>query len=163
MCGLVHMHVCIKLFVLLCAMWSLAEVHSLVQMYTIPKTGQLSYVGHVCNLHHKVTECMSKLSTLPANMPFVKVRPRNSAGQLCRKAAFTVNVEKLRRVFEWLRKYNTYYRVVEWKEDWAQAWLQHDVDVGFRREEEFADGHEACLSKEGGVQDNELVKVFVQR
>ena len=57
----------------------------------------------------------------------------------------------------------TYYRVVEWKEDWAQAWLEQDVDIGSRREEDFAHGHEACLSKEGGVQDNEFVKVFVQR
>ena len=129
-------------------MWSLALVHPLVQVYTIPKTGQLSYVGHVCNFHQKVTEFLSKLPTLPANMPFVKVRPRNFAGKPCRKAPFTVNVIKLRHAFEWLRKYNPYYRDVEWREDWAQEWLQEDVDVGATREEDFADGHEASLSKE---------------
>ena len=118
-------------------MWLLALVHPLVQVYTIPKTGQLSYVGHVCNFHQKVTEFLSKLPTLPANMPFVKVRPRNFAGKPCRRAPFTVNVDKLRHAFDWLREYNPYYRDVEWKEDWAREWLEEDVD-----------GHEACLSKE---------------
>ena len=28
----------------------LALVHPLVKVYTIPKTGQLAYVGHVCNI-----------------------------------------------------------------------------------------------------------------
>ena len=92
MCGVVRVHVCVKLFLILCVMWSLALVHPLVQVYTIPKTGQLSYVGHVGNFHQKVTEFLSKLPTLPANMPFVKVRPRNSAGKPCRTAPFTVNV-----------------------------------------------------------------------
>ena len=148
MCGAVDVHLSVKLFVFLCVMWSLALVHPLVQVYTIPKTGQLSHVGHVCNFHQKVTESLSKLPTLPANMPFVKVRPRNFAGKPCRKAPFTVNVIKLRHAFEWLRKYNPYYRDVEWREDWAQEWLEEDVDVGSTREEDFADGHEACLSKE---------------
>ena len=92
MCGVVRVHVCVKLFLILCVMWSLTLVHPLVQVYTIPKTGQLSYVGHVGNFHQKVTEFLSKLPTLPANMPFVKVRPRNSAGKPCRTAPFTVNV-----------------------------------------------------------------------
>ena len=59
-----------------------------------------------------------------------------------------MNVIKLRHAFEWLRKYNPYYRDVEWREDWAQEWLQEDVDVGATREEDFADGHEVSLSKE---------------
>ena len=110
MYGAFGMHLCVKLFVILRVMWLLALVHPLVQVYTIPKTGQLSYVGHVCNFHQKVTEFLSKLPTLPANMPFVKVRPRNFAGKPCRKAPFTVNVQKLRDAFEWLRKYNPYHR-----------------------------------------------------
>ena len=31
----------------------LALVHPLVQVYTIPRTGQLAYVGHVCNFRQK--------------------------------------------------------------------------------------------------------------
>ena len=31
----------------------LALVHPLVQVYTIPRTGQLAYVGHICNFRQK--------------------------------------------------------------------------------------------------------------
>ena len=60
---------------MVCVRGALALVHPLVQVYTIPKTGQLSYVGHVCNFHQKVSEFLSSLPTLPCNMPYVKVRP----------------------------------------------------------------------------------------
>ena len=53
-----------NLFVILCVMWLLALVHPLVQVYTIPKSGQLAYVGHICNFHQKVSEFLSKLPTL---------------------------------------------------------------------------------------------------
>ena len=148
MCGAVVMHLCVNVFVIVYVTCLLALIHPLVQVYTIPKTGQLSYVGHVCNFHQKVTEFLSKLPTRPKDMPFVKVRPRNFAGKPCRKAPFTVDVIKLKQAFEWLREYNPYYRDVEWREDWEQEWLQEDVDVGSTREEDFANGQETCLCKE---------------
>lgn len=147
-CALVDGHVCVIVFVNLHVLCLLALVHPLVQVYTIPKTGQLAYVGHVCNFHQKVSEFLSKLPTLPANMPFVKVRPRSFAGKPCRKAPFTVNVTKLKRAFEWLVKYNPYYRNVQWRDDWAEEWEHEDVDFGSTREEDLSDGHEARLSKE---------------
>ena len=89
---------------------------------------------------------------------------QGSSSKLCRPALQESGTHCERRKAEaCVRMASNGVRVVEWKEDWAQAWLEQDVDVGSRREEEFADGHEACLTKEGGVQDNELVKVFVQR
>ena len=32
----------------------LALVHPLVQVYTVPTTGQLAYVGHICNFRQQV-------------------------------------------------------------------------------------------------------------
>ena len=147
-CAVVNVHVCVLVFVFLYVLCLLALVHPLVQVYTIPKSGQLAYVGHVCNFHQKVSEFLSKLPTLPADMPFVKVRPRNFAGKPCRKAPFTVNVTKLRRAFQWLQRYNPYYRDVQWMDDWAEEWEQEDVDFGSTREDDLSDGHEARLSKE---------------
>ena len=89
---------------MVCVRGALALVHPLVQVYTIPKTGQLSYGGHVGNFHEKVSEFLSSLPTLPCNMPYVKVRPRNFAGKPSQKAPYTVNVQKLRSAFEWLQK-----------------------------------------------------------
>lgn len=37
---------------------------------------------------------------------------------------------------------------MEWTDDWAQEWDQEGVDFGSTRKEDFADGHEACPSKE---------------
>ena len=54
----------------------LALIHPLLQVYTIPRTGQLAYVGHICNFRQKVTKFLSSLPTLPQEMPFIKVRPR---------------------------------------------------------------------------------------
>ena len=54
----------------------LALVHPLVQVYTIPRTGQLAYVGHICNFRQKVSKFLSSLPTMPQEMPFVQVRPR---------------------------------------------------------------------------------------
>ena len=33
----------------------LALVHPVVQVYTIPRTGQLAYVGHICKFGQKVS------------------------------------------------------------------------------------------------------------
>ena len=40
----------------------LALVHPLVQVYTIPRTGQLAYVGHICNFRQKVTTFLSSVA-----------------------------------------------------------------------------------------------------
>jgi hypothetical protein len=105
-------------------------------------------VGHVCNFRQKVTQFLSRLPTLPGNMPFVKVRPRSYGGKPSRKAPFTVNVQKLRHAFEWLRANNPYYHDVEWREDWAQEWRKDDVDIGTSRDEDFEDGEAIVLNKE---------------
>ena len=81
-------------------------------------------------------------------MPFVKVRPRSFGGKPSRKAPFTVNVQKLRHAFQWLRVNNPYYRDVEWREDWAQEWGQDDVDIGTTRDEDFEDGDTIVVNKE---------------
>ena len=39
----------------------LALVHPLVQVFTIPRTGQLAYVGHICNFRQKVPQFLSCL------------------------------------------------------------------------------------------------------
>ena len=54
----------------------MALVDPLVQVYTIPRTGQLANVWHICNFRQKVSKFLSSLPTLPGDMPFVQVRPR---------------------------------------------------------------------------------------
>ena len=114
----------------------LALVHPLVQVYTIPRTGQLAYVGHVCNFRQKVTQFLSSLPVLPADMPIVQVRPRNYKGRATGQALFKVDVQKLRRAFQWLKKNNAYYANVEWREEAAAAWAAEDMQVGTTRETE---------------------------
>ena len=63
----------------------LALVHPLVQVYTIPSTGELAYVGHVCNFRQHVSHFLSSLPTLPQDMPFVLVRPRRAPHQQDRR------------------------------------------------------------------------------
>ena len=58
-------------------------VHPLVQLYTIPKTGELAYVGHVCNFRQEVSSFLSSLPVRPADMPFILVRPRAPSGFIC--------------------------------------------------------------------------------
>ena len=133
-------------------------MHPLVQVYTIPRTSQLAYVGHVCNFRQNVTKFLSTLPTLPANMPFVKVRPRSFGGKPSRKSPFTVNVQKLRHAFEWLRANNPWYRDVQWREDWAKEWAQDDVDIGTSREEDFHDGQSLVISKDSFESWMQLVR-----
>jgi hypothetical protein len=54
----------------------IALVHPLVQVYTIPRTGQLAYVGHICNFRQKVSKFLSSLPIPKDEVPFVMVRPR---------------------------------------------------------------------------------------
>ena len=81
-------------------------------------------------------------------MPFVKVRPRSFGGRPSRRAPFTVNIQKLRHAFEWLRANNPYYRDVEWREDWAQEWSKDEVDIGITREEDFEEGQALVVNKD---------------
>ena len=70
---------------------------------------------------------------MPADMPFVQVRPRKYKGHSPGKALFKVDVQKLRLAFEWLKQHNPYYYHVEWREDAAAAWEAEDVEIGVTR------------------------------
>ena len=94
----------------------LALVHPLVQVYTIPRTGQLAYVGHICNFRQKVPKFFSSLPILPHDMPFVMVRPRSFRNQPSNRPPFKVNIHKLREAFAWLQKHNPYYHGIEWSQ-----------------------------------------------
>ncbi len=74
----------------------LALVHPLLQVYTIPKTGQLAYVGHICNFRQKVSKFVATLPTMPQDMPFVQIRPRSMGNRPTFRAPFKVDVRKLR-------------------------------------------------------------------
>ena len=108
----------------------------------------MAYVGHVCNFRHKVTQFLSRLPTLPGDMPSVKVRPRSFRGQPSGKSPFTVNVHKLRAGFQWLHASNPYYHNVEWRDDWAREWDKDDVDIGTTRDEDFVDDEAIVVNKE---------------
>ena len=82
----------------------LSLVHPLVQVYTIPRTGQLAYVGHICNFRQKVTKFLASLPLMPADMPVVHVRPRKYKGKPGGRALFKVDVLKLKAAFLWLRR-----------------------------------------------------------
>ena len=99
-------------------------VHPLVQVYTIPRTGELAYVGHVCNFRQNVCQFMSKIPVLPKNMPTIFVRPRQSAANPDRmvRKPFAVNMDRLRVAFAWLKEHNHYYQAIIWDEDAAAAW-----------------------------------------
>ena len=77
----------------------LALVHPLVQVYSIPRTGQLAYVGHICNFRQKVTKFLSRLPVMLENMPFVQVRLRMFKGHYGGAALLKVDVQKLRAAF----------------------------------------------------------------
>ena len=126
----------------------LALVHPLVQVYTIPRTGQLAYVGHICNFRQKVSEFLSRLPTLPDEMPFVQVRPRKYKNHAPPKALFKVDVQKLRLAFAWLKRHNPYYQEVEWNENAATAWEPADVVIGVVREANNEDGQALPVSND---------------
>ena len=81
-------------------------VHPLVQLYTIPKTGELAYGGYVCNFRQEASSFLSSLPVRPADMPFILVRPRAPSGAADRKPRmpFRVDVVKLRAAYDWLKK-----------------------------------------------------------
>ena len=94
----------------------IALVHPLVQVYTIPKTGELAYVGHVCNFRQHVPRFMATLPRPPCEMPFIMVRPRAAPGATnCKpRCPFPVDVQKLHSAFLWLQKHNRWYRDIVW-------------------------------------------------
>ena len=112
----------------------LGLVHPLVQVYTIPRAGQLAYVGHICNFRQKVTKFLTSLPLLPADMPIVHVQTHKYKGKPGGSALFKVGVTKLRSAFLWLKANNPYYADVEWREEAAVAWAADDVQVGTTRE-----------------------------
>ena len=130
----------------------LALVHPLLQVYTLPSTGQVAYVGHVCNFRQKVSKFISTLPTVPQDMPFVQVRPRSMGNRPSFRAPFKVNVDKLRHAFLWLKEFNPYYHDVEWLDASAAEWLRDDVELPTRVDEETECGqalpvnHESLLS-----------------
>ena len=81
----------------------IALVHPLVQVYTIPRTGQLAYVGHICNFRQKVAKFLKSLPIPKKDFPFVMVRPRSLRNRPSGKAPFKVDVHKLRDAFHWLK------------------------------------------------------------
>ena len=123
----------------------LALVHPLVQVYTIPRTGQLAYVGHNCNFRHNATKFLTRLPVMPADMPVVHVRPRHYKGKQPGRALFKVDVTKLKAAFLWLKANNPYYADVEWRDAAAEAWLGDDVEVGSTRDADIDSPH-ALLS-----------------
>jgi hypothetical protein len=112
-------------------------VHPLVQVYTIPTTGELAYVGHICNFKQHVSQLLSSLPVPPANMPFVLVWPRRAPGQTDSKprAPHRVHVPRLRAAFEWLKQNNPYYRHVVWDTASAAEWEVEDPALPCRSQE----------------------------
>ena len=115
----------------------LSLVHPLVQVYTVPSTGELAYVGHICNFRQHVSKFLSSLPTLPKHMPFVLVRPRCAKGQSSKKrgALHKVDVPRLRRAFDWLKENNVYYRDVTWDPASEAEWKSERYDLPGREED----------------------------
>ena len=126
----------------------LCLVHPLVQVYTIPRTGQLAYVGHVCNFRQQVATFFKSLPILPEDMPFVMVRPRVFRSRTSNKMPFKVNVDKLRAAFAWLKRHNAYYRAVDWDESSAASWSSESLVVGTTREEYLLGDQPLAVSPE---------------
>ena len=59
----------------------LSLIHPLVQVYSIPRTGELAYVGHICNFRQDVNQFMKSLPVRPCDMPFVLIKPRAHRNQ----------------------------------------------------------------------------------
>ena len=118
----------------------IALVHPLVQVYTIPRTGQLAYVGHICNFRQKVAKFLKSLPIPKKDFPFVMVRPRSLRNRPSGKAPFKVDVHKLRHAFYWLKQNNPYYYNVEWNEVQEAEWKDNEISVGTTREEDVSEG-----------------------
>ena len=120
----------------------LARVHPLVQVYSIPRTGELAYVGHVCNFRQNVRRFMKDLPVRPAEMPIVLIQPRRPPGAADQRprAPSPVDVQKLRAAFAWLREFNVWYQDAHWDEEAAAAWRDETEDLPVQ--EEDLDAHQ---------------------
>ena len=120
----------------------LSLVHPLVQVYTIPTTGEYAYVGHVCNFRQDVHKFMTTLPLPPEEAPFVFVRPRTSKAAKDQKPRkpVKVDVSKLKAAFQWLKAHNPYYRNVGWCDEQAAKWDLDDVALPTRYED--VDAHQ---------------------
>jgi hypothetical protein len=126
----------------------IALVHPLVQVYTIPRTGQLAYVGHICNFRQKVAKFLNSLPIPKNDFPFVMVRPRRFANRPTTKAPFKINVQKIRDAFRWLKENNPYYYNVDWIESRTADWLDEEIPVGTSRSEDILTGQALPVSSE---------------
>lgn len=126
----------------------LSLIHPLVQVFTVPRTGQLAYVGHVCNFRQNVSRFLTSLPALPEDMPFVMVRPSSFRGRVSNKAPFKINVARVRAAFVWLKAHNPYYLHVSWDESSARAWSAEDVVVGTTREEDYLNDQPLSVTQE---------------
>ena len=115
----------------------LSLVHPLVQVYTIPTTGELAYVGHICNFKQRVTEFFKSLPILPAEMPFVLVRPRLAPSTADRRPRPPVraHVPRVWAAFQWLQRHNPYYREIQRNAESAAAWGSPDLQLPERYED----------------------------
>ena len=100
----------------------IALVRPLVQVYTIPRTSQLAYVGLICNFRQKVAKFLKLLPIPKKDTFFVMVRPRSFRNRPFGKAPFKKDVNKLRDLFHWLKQNNPYYYGVEWNEARKMEW-----------------------------------------
>ena len=126
----------------------LALVHPLVQVYTIPRTGQLAYVGHVCNFRQNVPKFIASLPVLPGDMPLVMVRPREFRGQPSSRPPFKIDVTKVRIAFEWLKRHNAYYRNIVWEASAEAAWRDESQQIGRCRDEDILEDEPAALTED---------------
>ena len=115
----------------------LSLVHPFVQVYTIPTTGELAFAGHVCNFRQKVHEWVKELPVRPKNMPYVLVKPRpnHTDPDQRPRLPFAIDVQRVRKAYEWLKKYNVHYKDIEWSEDNARAWTDGIEEVPTREED----------------------------
>ena len=109
-------------------------VHPLVQVYTIPSTGELAYVGHVCNFRQHVSEFLETLPVRPKDMPFVLVRPRRKVADTNPKPRqpFRIDVHKLRCAFDWLKEHNPLYKACTWNQKAEQEWQSDEPQLPTR-------------------------------
>ena len=115
----------------------LSLVHPFVQVYTIPTTGELAFAGHVCNFRQRVHEWVKELPVRPKNMPYVLVKPRPNQTDPDQRPRlpFAVDVQKVKRAYEWLRQYNHHYKDVPWSDANADAWTNETEQVPTREED----------------------------
>ena len=77
------------------------------------------------------------MPTVPEDMPFVMVRPRNLKNQKKRCSPFKIDVDKVRKAYVWLKKFNPYYRNIEWVSSAEKTLREDEVQIGTVREENF--------------------------